>query len=114
MTIHRLDCGNVLRVLRDGDKERLIEVDWGEDVDAAYPVVIKITAYDRKGLLKDVAAIIDAEEVNMISASINARKKDQIATIVATLEISGMAQLSRVLAKIETLTNVLEAVRQTD
>ena len=51
----------------------------------------------------------------MISASINAsRKKDQIATIVATLEISGMAQLSRVLAKIETLTNVLEAVRQTD
>jgi len=33
---------------------------------------------------------------------------------VATLEISGMDQLSRVLAKIETLTNVLEAVRQTD
>ena len=115
VTIHRSDCGNVLRALRDGDKERLIEVDWGEDVDASYPVVIKITAYDRKGLLKDVSAIIDAEDVNMISASINAsRKKDQIATIVATLEISGMAQLSRVLAKIETLTNVLEAVRQTD
>ena len=114
VTIHRMDCGNVLRVLRDGDKERLIEVDWGEDVDAAYPVAIKITAYDRRGLLKDVAAIIDAEDVNMISASINTRKKDQIATIVATLEISGMAQLSRVLAKIETLTNVLEAVRQTD
>jgi GTP pyrophosphokinase len=36
VTIHRSDCGNVLRALRDGDKERLIEVDWGEDVDAAY------------------------------------------------------------------------------
>jgi GTP pyrophosphokinase len=113
VTIHRSDCGNILRVLRDGDRERLIEVDWGGDVGAAYPVVIKITAYDRKGLLKDVAAILDAEDVNMTAASINARKKDQIATIVATLEISGMAQLSRVLAKIESLTNVLEAVRQT-
>ncbi len=113
VTIHRLDCGNILRVLRDGDRERLIEVDWGEDQDTAYPVVVKITAYDRKGLLKDVAAIIDAEDVNMISANIDARQKDQTATIVATLEISGMDQLSRVLAKIETLTNVLEAVRQT-
>jgi guanosine-3',5'-bis(diphosphate) 3'-pyrophosphohydrolase len=113
VTIHRLDCGNVLRVLRDGDRERLIEVDWGEDQASGYPVLIKIIAYDRKGLLKDVAAIIDAEDVNMTSATIDSRKKDQTATIVATLEISDMAQLSRVLAKVETLTNVLEAVRQT-
>jgi RelA/SpoT family (p)ppGpp synthetase len=113
VTIHRLDCANVLRVLRDGDKERLIEVDWGEALDTAYPVLVKITAYDRKGLLKDIAAVIDAEDVNMISATINTRTKDQVATIVATLEISGVTQLSRVLAKIESLTNVLEAARQT-
>jgi guanosine-3',5'-bis(diphosphate) 3'-pyrophosphohydrolase len=113
VTVHRLDCGNVLRVLRDGDKERLIEVDWGEEQGAAYPVVVRITAYDRKGLLKDVAGVIDAEDVNMTSATINSTKKDQTAIIVATLEITGMAQLSRVLAKIESLTNVLEAVRQT-
>jgi guanosine-3',5'-bis(diphosphate) 3'-pyrophosphohydrolase len=113
VTIHRLDCANVLRVLRDGDKERLIEVDWGEAQDTAYPVMVKIAAYDRKGLLKDIAAVIDAEDVNMISATINTRTKDQVATIVATLEINGVTQLSRVLAKIESLTNVLEAVRQT-
>jgi guanosine-3',5'-bis(diphosphate) 3'-pyrophosphohydrolase len=113
VTVHRMDCGNILRVLRDGDRERLIEVDWGGDEDTAYAVVIRILAYDRKGLLKDVAAIIDAEDVNMTSATIDSRKKDQTATIVATLEISGMDQLSRVLARIETLTNVLEAVRQT-
>ena len=113
VTVHRPDCGNVLRALRDGDRERLIEVDWGEDQDAVYPVVIRIRAYDRKGLLKDVAAVLDAEDVNMRSATITTRKKDQIATIVATVEISGMEQLSRVLARVESLTNVLEAVRQT-
>jgi GTP pyrophosphokinase len=99
--------------VRDGDRERLIEVDWGGDLSTVYPVMVEVTAYDRKGLLKDIAAVLDAESVNMTSASINTRKKDQTATIVATLEISGMDQLSRVLAKIESLTNVLEAVRQT-
>jgi GTP pyrophosphokinase len=113
VTIHRQDCPSVLRAVRDGDRERLIEVDWGGDLSTVYPVMVEVTAYDRKGLLKDIAAVLDAESVNMTSASINTRKKDQTATIVATLEISGMDQLSRVLAKIESLTNVLEAVRQT-
>lgn len=113
VTIHRQDCSNVLRVLRDGDRERLIEVDWGEDLDTAYPVVIKVTAYDRKGLLKDIASVLDAEDVNMSSATVTTRRKDQTATMVATLGITGMDQLSRVLAKIESLTNVLEAQRQT-
>jgi guanosine-3',5'-bis(diphosphate) 3'-pyrophosphohydrolase len=113
VTIHRQDCPSVLRAVRDGDRERLIEVDWGGDLSTVYPVMVEVTAYDRKGLLKDIAAVLDAENVNMTSAAINTRKKDQTATIVATLEISGMDQLSRVLAKIESLTNVLEAVRQT-
>ncbi len=113
VTIHRQDCSNVLRVLRDGDRERLIEVDWGEDVDTGYPVVVEVTAYDRKGLLKDIAAVLDAEDVNMRAATIATRRKDQTATIIATLEITGMDQLSRVLTKIESLTNVLEARRQT-
>jgi len=112
VTIHRRDCSNVLRVLRDGDKERLIEVDWGEDLDSVFPVVVKVTAYDRKGLLKDITSVLDAEDVNMRAATMSTAQKDQIATIVATLEISGMAQLSRVLTKIESLTNVLEVQRQ--
>ena len=113
VTIHRQDCANVLRVLRDGDRERSIEVDWGGDPGTVYPVVVQVTAYDRKGLLKDIAAVLDTEDVNMTAATINTRRKNQTATIVATLEITGMDQLSRVLARIESLTNVLEARRQT-
>jgi GTP pyrophosphokinase len=75
-------------------------------------VVVKVTAYDRKGLLKDIASVLDAEDVNMRAATMSTAQKDQIATIIATLEISGMAQLSRVLTKIESLTNVLEVQRQ--
>lgn len=112
VTIHRRDCANVLRILRDGDRERLIEVDWGDAGDRAYPVKVEISAYDRRGLLKDIAAVLDAEDVNMTSATVTTEKKDQRATIVATLDITGMTQLSRILTKIESLTNVLQARRQ--
>jgi GTP pyrophosphokinase len=109
VTIHRQDCGNILRRT---DRERLIEVEWGTDRKQVYPVVIKVVAFDRKGLLKDIAAIVEAEDVNMAAANATTSKKDHMAVITATLEIAGMAQLSRILAKIESLKNVLEARRQ--
>jgi GTP pyrophosphokinase len=109
VTIHRQDCGNILRRT---DKERLIEVGWGTDRKQVYPVMIKVVAFDRKGLLKDIAAIVEAEDVNMAAANATTSKKDHMAVITATLEISNMAQLSRILTKIESLKNVLEARRQ--
>jgi len=109
VTIHRQDCGNILRRT---DKERLIEVEWGADRKQVYPVMIKVVAFDRKGLLKDIAAIVEAEDVNMSAANATTSKKDHVAVITATLEIANMAQLSRILTKIESLKNVLEARRQ--
>jgi GTP pyrophosphokinase len=109
VTIHRQDCGNILRRT---DKERLIEVEWGTDRKQVYPVMIKVVAFDRKGLLKDIATIVEAEDVNMAAANVTTSKKDHMAVITATLEIANMAQLSRILTKIESLKNVLEAHRQ--
>jgi (p)ppGpp synthase/HD superfamily hydrolase len=48
----------------------------------------------------------------MSAANVVTRKKENMATITATLEITDIAQLSRVLAKIDQLSNVLEAKRQ--
>ncbi|MBI2844978.1 MAG: bifunctional (p)ppGpp synthetase/guanosine-3',5'-bis(diphosphate) 3'-pyrophosphohydrolase [Chloroflexi bacterium] len=108
VTIHRRDCKNLLGKM---ERERLVEVDWGEDK-KVYPVVIRVEAYDRKGLLKDIAEIVEQEDVNISSSSVTTSKKDRKAIFIATLEISGMSQLSRILTKIEGLTNVLEARRQ--
>jgi GTP pyrophosphokinase len=109
ITIHRQDCGNILRRT---DQERLIEVEWGTDRKQVYPVMIKVVAFDRKGLLKDIVTIVEAEHVNMTAANATTSKKDHMAVITATLEIANMAQLSRILTKIESLKNVLEARRQ--
>jgi (p)ppGpp synthase/HD superfamily hydrolase len=111
ITIHRQDCRNILYL---EDKERLIEVDWGEDSKQVFPVMIQILAYDRTGLMRDITEITAEEKINITSASATTDPKDNIAVITATLEISSILQLSRVLTKIERLPNVFEARRKAD
>ncbi len=106
VTVHRRDCPNILRV---SGPERLIEVDWGSDK-TTYPVMIHISACDRGGLVRDIASLVAADDINMTSINVTTTKN--IATFYATLEISDIAQLSSVLAKIERLPNVVEARRQ--
>jgi GTP pyrophosphokinase len=106
VTVHRRDCPNILRVR---EPERLIEVDWGAEK-KTYPVMVHIVAYDRGGLMRDIAGVVAAEDINMSSLSMT--MNNNVVTFYATLKISDSAQLSSVLAKIEQVPNVLEARRQ--
>jgi len=105
VTVHRRDCPNILRLR---NTERLIEVSWGTRLQTV-PVTIRITAYDRTRLLHEISGIISAENINM--AAVNVGRRKNIVTLYITVEINDIAQLSRVLTKIERLPNVFEARR---
>lgn len=105
VTIHRRDCFNVLRL---EDNERLIEVNWGSALQTV-PVTIHLRAYDRTGLLHEIAGVISDENVNM--SAVNVSREENIATFYITLEIGDIGQLSRILTKVERLPNVIEASR---
>ena len=107
VTIHRRDCSNILAL---EDTERLIEVSWGSRLQTL-PVTIRITAYDRAGLLSEISNIIGAEGINI--AGVTHSLRQNITTLYITLEVSNIAQLSRVLTKIERRPNVTEARRHT-
>ncbi len=105
-TIHRQDCPNILRLT---DRERLVKVSWGE-AKKTFPVAVQIKAYDRQGLMGDISSILTNEGVNVLD--INLKVNQNLAAFNLILEIGDIAQLSRVLTKIENLPNVLEAHRQ--
>ena len=107
ITIHRRDCPNILRA---EERERLIEVSWGED-QKTYPVRVRIRAYDRTRLLRDISEVIGNEDVGMSRADITTHKEKNLATFTVVLELTDISQLSRVLAKLEQLPNVLEVRR---
>ncbi len=105
VTIHRQDCPNAMR---DQDRDRLIQVHWGH-AQMTYPVSVRITAYDREGLMRDVSTLVAEEQINM--TYVNVTTKNNIATFEVTLQIASAPQLSRVLSRLELLPNVLEARR---
>jgi GTP pyrophosphokinase len=105
-TIHRMDCPNMLRLT---DRERLVKVNWGE-AQKTFPVAVQIKAYDRQGLMGDISSILTNEGINVLD--INLKVNQNLAAFNLILEIGDIAQLSRVLTKIENLPNVLEARRQ--
>ena len=111
VTIHRQDCGNVLR-LQGEDRDRLIEVEWGAASDEGYQVDIAVEAYDRSGLLRDITAVLANEKINLNGVNTLTDKRDGIARMSLTLEIADIGQLSRVLTKIGQLPNVVEARRK--
>ncbi len=104
-TIHRQDCPNILRVQ---DRERLVRVNWGE-VRRTYPVPIRIKAYDRNGLMKDISTLISDEGINIIEIKVNVSRN--LAVLDLTIEVPDIAKLSRVLDRLENLPNVMEARR---
>jgi GTP pyrophosphokinase len=104
-TIHRKDCPNVLRI---GDRERLVRVSWGEPKET-YPVPIRIKAFDRDGLMKDVSTLIADEGVNMPRVKVETSRNMAVFDLI--LEVRDIIQLSRVLDRLENLPNVMEARR---
>ena len=112
VTIHRWDCPNILARTGRGEIERLIEVDWGKPVERIYPVHIRIRAWDREGLLRDIATVIAEERVNMRKVGSANPQKTNLVTLTATLEITTMSQLVSILDKIERLPNVVEVRRE--
>jgi GTP pyrophosphokinase len=108
VAIHRRDCPNVLKL----SPERLLQVDWGSSPPGTLRVKIRVQAYDRAGLLRDIAEILADEKINMEDASAVTARKDNLALITATLELRDAEQLSRVLTRIDRLPNVVDVRRQ--
>lgn len=111
VTVHKWECPNILARINQGEIDRLVEVDWGKTVHRIYPVVIKVRAWDRDGLLRDIATVIAEEGVNMRKVNSVSAQKTNLATLTATLEITSINQLICILDKIERLPNVIEVTR---
>jgi len=111
VTIHRRDCPNALR-LAEQERERMLEVGWGNAAEDVYPVEIEILAYDRAGLLRDITSVLANEKINVIGVNTHTDKTDYAAHMRLTLEIRSIGELSRVLGRIGQLPNVLEVRRR--
>ena len=110
VSVHRQDCANVLQ-LQHTEPDRIIEVSWGDAPQDTYPVEIEIKAYDRSGLLRDITTMLANARIDVVAVNTLSDKHTHTATMRLTVEITGLAALGNLLAKITRLSNVLSAVR---
>lgn len=110
VSVHRVDCTNILK-LKESDRERLIEVEWGDEHQNAYPVDLRIVAYDRQGLLRDVSQTMLDQDLNITAVETRSNPKDQTATMSLTVELYDVDQLSRTLEMVRQLPNILSVER---
>ena len=107
VTVHRSDCVNVRNA---ADVDRLVEVEWETGAKQVYPVNIKIEAWDRTGLLRDIAAVIAESKINLSGADVQVYD-DRTAVISTIVEIQNLTQLSRLLERLESVRDVHTVAR---
>jgi GTP pyrophosphokinase len=112
ISVHREDCKD-LAGLSAQYPDRVIEVNWREEVEQFYPVIVSISAYDRQGLLRDVSVIFANARVNVMQVQTKTDEHDQMARMYLHLEVKSLAQLRNVMDKVAQLPSVIE-VRRAD
>ncbi len=108
-SVHRNDCPNILNMR---EPERIVKASWGT-LNVTYPVSVRIRAFDREGIVKDVSSIIADEKINITDWDVKTTKDRTQAVLDVIMEVKDITQLSRVLAKIEKLPNIRDARRVT-
>ncbi|MEJ2132325.1 MAG: TGS domain-containing protein, partial [Gammaproteobacteria bacterium] len=111
VSVHRKDCPQFLRLYRESH-ERVLEVSWGSPSPAAGIFELEITAYDRPGLLRDIAIVLADEDINMTWARSDTDDATLVATIELRVEAENLERLSRAIDRIDQIPNIADIKRR--
>lgn len=109
VTVHRRSCKNVKR----GDAERKIDVRWDSGEGHVYPVDIKVSYADDKGMLATLSKLLAQMDANVIDIQVDTRADHQC-TCRLRIEVKDTKHLQRVLAALRGERNVYRVQRSVD
>ncbi|MEM7250699.1 MAG: bifunctional (p)ppGpp synthetase/guanosine-3',5'-bis(diphosphate) 3'-pyrophosphohydrolase [Pseudomonadota bacterium] len=111
ISVHRRDCPNVLRS-EVSARSRLIELGWTHDeITRNYEVDVEVSAYDRRGLLRDVVTVVANDLVNVSAINSTTDPKSRLVTMRLRLDVEDLQELSRLLHRVAHVRNVIDAKR---
>ena len=113
VTIHRDDCPNALRWVRE-ENPRLIQVRWRKQVDSGYRVNLLIRAYNRRELIKDISTMLATSDVSVSDINSHLDESTDEVKIRLQVTVNDYQHLSDLLSRLNTIPNVFEARRLTE
>jgi len=106
VTVHRASCASLKRL----DAQRRVAAEWGEAVEAAFPVDVEVVAAKRAGLLRELSEVLAREKIRI--AGSRSTEEDVSVRLRYTLEVANIGKLARVLALIREVRGVARADRR--
>jgi GTP pyrophosphokinase len=110
VTIHRSDCPSLNR-MRSVKPERVLNVEWTTADSATLGVQIGVSAYDRRGLVRDMTDILALERLSIEAMTTTTDREAGTASVSITLGVADLEQLARVLRRLSAVPNVIHARR---
>jgi GTP pyrophosphokinase len=111
VSIHREDCASFRR-LTAKHPERVIAVEWGKQSERAFPVDVTVRAFDRRGLVRDISAVLADSKINIQAMNVTTDEREGMAEIVLRITVRDLEELSRMLGRIQGMPNVVSARRK--
>ncbi|WP_425467078.1 bifunctional GTP diphosphokinase/guanosine-3',5'-bis pyrophosphate 3'-pyrophosphohydrolase [Plasticicumulans acidivorans] len=109
VVVHRDSCKNVADYKKNPDK--WVEVEWASQINADFPVELRLDVSNKRGVFASVAAAIAETDTNI--ENIATTERDGItATINLTLQVRDRVQLARVMKRLRALPEVLKLSRK--
>jgi GTP pyrophosphokinase len=105
LTVHRADCA----ALRRANPARVMPAEWVLDAGATFEVEIQLKAFDRQGLLRDISDVIAKDRLDVLR--VNTETRGELAHMQLTVRVKELQQLSRLLARLQHVQNVIEVKR---
>jgi GTP pyrophosphokinase len=110
VTVHAAGCSSLTR-MRALHPERVLRVDWNRGAEELMPVQIRVEAFDRRGLLRDVSDAMALERLSIDSVNSFVDPADRVATINMRTAVRDAAQLRQLLKRLGGINSVLRAQR---
>lgn len=113
ISIHRVDCNNIL-VSRKQHDNRLIQVAWDSKKVGNYYVDLHIRAIGQHDILKEISSILANAKIDLVSLNSTISKRNNMIYIVMTIQIHDLDQLRSITNQISQLPRIVDIKRMSE
>ena len=106
VTVHRRSCPSLPKL----NPERVLKAGWAESPsEGGFTVDIRLRAFDRQGLLRDVSDVFTKERVDVLR--VNTETVGEYANMALTIKVREAIQIGRLINKLSQVQSVIEVGR---
>jgi GTP pyrophosphokinase len=92
--------------------DRVLKVEWTGAESGTLNVELTVSAYDRRGLLRDLTDVLAVERLSIDAVTSRTDHERGVAHFVLAVAVNDLEQLARVLRRLAGVPNVIEARRR--